>query len=195
MKKLAIWTGISVVLLITTIIFGSKAMVKQKEWKATEAYIAGQSSSLSKILEEGELNGSYDLSRDLNKEIVVSEEENEEVEALLHEFLYSFMTYESLDAPYDKDIATESFQKILVRNPNVKSQKVQSEKHYLIHYEDKLLIELITAMEETYLGAEADVLRRFTFEVTKENEVFKINNFTTSELEPLYWEEDPWTNP
>ena len=195
MKKLAIWTGISVVLLITTIIFGSKAMVKQKEWKATEAYIATQSNSLSKILEEGEQSGAYDLSRDVQKEIIVSEEVSESVGKVLNEFIYTFMTYESLDAPYDKSIATESFQEILIRNPNIEAQKVQSEKRYLIHHEDILLVETIIALKETVKGTETDVLRRFTIELKKENDTYKINNFTTCELEPLFWEEDPWMNP
>ena len=194
MKKLGVWTGITVVLLIATIVFGLKAITKQKEWTATEAFISSQNNSLEKLLNQGAQNGAYDLSRDLGKEILVSEEGSEEVERTLRDFFYTFLTYESLEESFDKSIGTESFQEILERNKNIEKQSVKSEKHYLIHHGDMLLAEAIVALKETVQGEEIDTLRRFTIEMTEENGRYKINNFTTSKLEALYWGEDPWMN-
>lgn len=193
-KKLGLWTGIMAVLLIATIILGSKAITKQNEWKATEAYIASQNNSLEELLNQSSQNGAYDLSRDLGKEILVSEEGSEEVNKLLKDFFYTFLTYENLQEPFDKSIGTESFQEILERNKSIEKQSVKSEKHYLIYHEDMLLAEAIVAIRVTIQGEEIDTLRRFTIEMTEENGTYKINNFTTSNLEALYWGEDPWMN-
>ena len=118
-KKLGLWTGIMAVLLIATIILGSKAITKQNEWKATEAYIASQNNSLEELLNQSSQNGAYDLSRDLGKEILVSEEGSEEVNKLLKDFFYTFLTYENLQEPFDKSIGTDSFQEILERNKSI----------------------------------------------------------------------------